>query len=422
MVASRLGPSGRRPAARPLPGATWQAEVLDANAITREMNRLWSRFGGERRGTRTEPDGESGSGSRPASVLTRASTLNLIAVARSRPHALRIEDAVTHLSDLYPSRATILVANPERPPTTNGGLDVRVALLEQEADKGRPAVRFECVTVEVSAANERYLASIASPLLVVDLPDFLWWADVALADSELFEDLLVVSDRLIVDSSTFADPTRELRHLASLLCRAQGCPKLSDFAWARVGPWRTLITQFFDPAPARSALDAIDEVAIGYERGSDGHGGLTATLLLAGWLGSRLEWQAPGELVPARDEPGAWRATLRAGSSCRRREVLLTIRPSASPTHAECLADVALAAGGGASGSFRIKRVDDLTLATLSETAGMPPVQRMAYAGALDDAALLAEELREFGRDPVFEAALAFAASLAPDEVDTAST
>ena len=419
MGGSRLATGTRRPPARPLPGATWQAHVLDAGAITAELNRLWGKFGTTPRSEPAPIQGQAADDAQPVGVLMRASTLNLIAVGRSHADAERIEDAVARLSDLYPSRATILIADPGRAEETGPGLDVRVALLEQPGDRGRPAVRFESVTVEVSAENERHLASIASPLLVVDLPDFLWWASDSAAGSELFEDLLDVVDRLIVDTAAFADPAVELRHLAALPTRTQGCPKLSDFAWARLGPWRQLVIQFFDPPAMRQALEALDEVAITYgAAGSNGGSGFTGALLFAGWLASCLGWHPPAALVPARGEPGTWRATLRAGSRGRRHEVVLTLRPTRNPLADRSLAEVRLAAHGASTGSFRVERVDPLGLTTWSQAPDVPPVCRMVYAEIPDEPALLTDELRVFARDPVFEAALAQAATLVPDATD----
>lgn len=409
------------PPARPRPGATWQANILDASAITKELNRLWVRFGADARETAVDhPDADRGR--RQFGVVTRASTLNLTAVGRSRAAARRVEEAVTHLSGLYPSRATILVSDPERPADADG-LDVRVALLEQEATKGRPAVLFECVVVEVAASAERHLASIASPLLVADLPDFLWWAGEAVSGSELFHDLIAVSDRLIVDSAAFAEPAVELRHLASLLGRTQGCPKASDFAWARGGPWRQLVTQGFDPPSARNALTGLDRIDIGYGGpGSVTGDGFTAALLLAGWLGSRLGWRSPGEVVPVRDEPGSWRATLRAGTADHQREVVLVVHPSPLPAAASGLGQLTLSVDEGRGGSFHIERIDALGLSSATEVPTLATSRRLVYADVPTDAALLAEELSLFGRDPVFEEALGFAAELAPTGAHPAGT
>ena len=418
MVGTRRAMAARRAAATPLPGATWQANVVDAAAITKALNRLWSQFAADAAGA-ADADRSREAEPRSLNVLTRASTLNLIAVAQSTGGAACIEDAVRRLSDLYPSRATILVANPERQAEGEPGLDVRVALLEQPAKKGHPAIRFESVTVEVSAENERQLASIVSPLLVADLPDFLWWAGEATAGSALFDDLIKVIDRLIVDTATVDDPSGELRHLAETIAPPHGCPKLSDFAWARLAPWRQVVTQFFDPPAAHDAIAEIDEVHLAYGAPpAAGTSGLSAALLFAGWLATRLGWHTPGEMVPVRGTPGAWRVTLRAGGRRHRREVALTLRPSEATLARESLAEVAISAGGGAAGTFRVERIDALGLATWSDVPETPAAHRVVYADLPDEAALLADELRVFGRDAVYEAALAFAAELAPNDSD----
>jgi hypothetical protein len=449
--------AGHRPAANPIPGATWQGRVLEAGAITKELSRLWGQVtmagaaGGDGReasgAARTNGSGPAGAGrtaeaslaaaaaaeGRPVGVLTRASTLNLTAVAHSRTDAQRVERTVERLGDVYPSRATILVADPAVEHHDEPGLDVRVALLEQEAGKGRPALRYESVVVEVNAGDERQLASIASPLLVADLPDFLWWADATIVGGGLFDDLIAVADRLIVDTSRATDPATELSHLAGMLGEGP-CPKLSDFAWQRLNPWRSLVAQFFDPPAMRPLLNAIDEARITYgAAGRDGQTGFTGALLLAGWLGARLGWQAPGEMV--REHAGAgtgtnvgagadvgvsWRATLRAGGRRERRELALVLEPAMDPM-AECgLATVSLRAAGGAS--FRIERFDPEELATISYVPGSATSRRMVYAALPDEAALLADELRHFGRDGVYEEALAFAATLAPDVAQPAPT
>jgi len=407
MAVARSGGRANRPPARPVPGARRTAHVLDAGAITAELNRLWALLSEPGNGA---ADGANGG---PVGVLTRASTLNLTAVARSRRDAERVETAVVRLGDLYPSRATILVADPEHPRGAEPGIDVEVALLEQEAGGDRPPIRFELVKVEVNAADERQLASIASPLLVADLPDFLWWAADSVVGSGLFDDLVEVSDRVIVDTAEAAEPAPELARLAMLLAHGGHPPKLSDFAWSRLAPWRHLVALFFDQPQARPALEAIDEVQIVYgSAGAEGRTALTGALLFAGWLGSRLGWDAPGEMVRSRNDPAGWRATLRSGGRARRREVLLSVRPTPDPAAGSGLATVTLLAEGGAS--FRVERFDSEELATFSQVGGLPTGRRMVYAPVPDDAALLAEELRDFGRDAVYEAALAVATTLAP--------
>lgn len=412
MAASRSEP--QRPVAHPIPGASWEARVLDAGEITAQLNALWRRHAEARAAESASPNGQGRDAPWPM-VTARAATLNLIAAARSRADAARVRQTIAALSDLYPSRATVLVADPSFGNGVSPGMDVRVDLLEQEAARGRPAIVFECVTVDVSTENERQLASIASPLLVPDLPDFLWWsADTAQATA-LFAELVEISDRLIVDSAMSPHAAGAMQTLLRFVRGASERPALSDFAWARLSPWRRLTTQFFDVPAALPILDLIDEATLTYANSPTSWSGFTSALLYAGWLGSRLHWRTPGELLPVRGEPNTWRATLRAGAAGKQREVTLTLRPTTRPLAASTLLDVRLAADGGRAGFFTVERLDDDEISTTSDSPEMPNMVRTVFARIPTEADLLGEELRDFGRDPIFEAALAFAADMAPE-------
>jgi len=165
-----------RTVARPIHGASWHERCRDVSEITDRLNSLWRRYAEMRQTEAVSPNGPVREGPWPM-MTARATTLNLVAATRSKAEAARVRRTVASLSDVYPSRATILIADPSREDSGDGpGLDVHVDLLEHEASRWRSAIVYECITVDVSSENERQLASIASPLLVPDLPDFFWWA------------------------------------------------------------------------------------------------------------------------------------------------------------------------------------------------------------------------------------------------------
>ena len=401
-----------RPVAQPVPGASWQAHVHDVNEITAHLNAIWREHGAARSGAQVAADPASDA---PGStVVARAATLNLIAAARNRADAERARQTIAALSDIYPSRATILLADPTRESADLSGMDVRVELLELVATRGRPAIVFESVTVDVSTRDERQLASIASPLLVPDLPDFLWWAADTTDSSALFANLVGICDRLIVDSAIALHPAQALQTLRTFSRAPRDHASLGDLAWARLSPWRRLTTQFFDTPAPLAILNQIDEATLTYGNSPHQWSGFSSALLYAGWLGSRLNWRSPGELLPVRGEPNAWRATLRAGSTGQQREVTLTLKPTARPLAASTLVELRLAASGGQGANFMVERLDADEIATTSHSADMPMMVRTVFAPLPHEADLLAEELRSFGHDPIFEAALAFAADLAP--------
>jgi glucose-6-phosphate dehydrogenase assembly protein OpcA len=401
-----------RSVATPVPGATWQAHVTDANQVSARLREIWRDYGAARNAASVarSPSGTDG-GPMP---VARAATLNLIAAARSRRDAERIRQTIASLEDIHPSRATILYSDPSGPLDPAPGLDVHIELMEQTSARGRPATVFECITIDVSAENEAQLASIASPLLMPDLPDVLWWATDPTDSSQLFTELIGICDRLIVDSAMAVQTAAGLNNLRNFVDDQREEIALGDLAWARLTPWRRLTTQFFDVPGTLPVLDLIDEVSITY--GNSGHqwSGFSGALLYAGWLGSRLGWRTPGELLPVRGDQNVWRATLRAGTAGHQREVSVTLRPTARPLAASTLLDVRLAADGGKSGVFKIDRLDENEISTSSDMPGTASIVRTVFTPLPEEADLLAEQLRAFSRDPVFEAALIFASDLAP--------
>jgi glucose-6-phosphate dehydrogenase assembly protein OpcA len=401
------GPSGGTQVivAAPTVSVTWETEELDTLAVERELERLWSELTTQRnlhRRRRIAADGEVG--------LMRASTLNLVVTVESQEEADEIEAIINQLSELTPSRTIILVRTPDKADTPS--LIVRLSVHQHESSKGRPAVQFECLTIGIKGEPPTSLASVASSLMVPELPAFLWWRGTSLPMTALFMELTEISDRLLIDSASLEHRGRTLIEVSNLLHRSKFGPKASDFAWTRLMPWRQVVAQFFDSVTAQQSLETIDEVVVTYERDrAEGTSGLTSALMIAGWFSSRLGWQAPGELVRTHD---GWRVTLRAGKPGRRREVILRLHPEDRAFDA-CLAKISLAAIAPAAGLYSIERTGPNTLMTRSENAEAPVVSRAIYLHSQETVALLEHELRHFGRDVVFEESLEFAAALVPE-------
>jgi glucose-6-phosphate dehydrogenase assembly protein OpcA len=410
MVLTRV--HATRSIATPVPGASWQGHVRDANQVAAKLHEIWRDYGAARNAASVErsPSGTDG-GPMP---VARAATMNLISASRSRTGAERIRETIALLEDIHPSRATILFSDPSGPIDPAAGLDVKIELLEHTSARGKPSTVFECVTIDVSAENEAQLASIASPLLMPDLPDVLWWTLDPTDNSQLFVELIDVCDRLIVDSALAVQPAAGLQNLRGFVGDLREDVSLGDMAWARLSPWRRLTTQFFDVPDALPLLDLIDDISITYGNSAHQWSGFSGALLYAGWLGSRLGWRTPGELLPVRGDSNVWRATLRAGNPGQQREVSVTLRPTARPLAASTLLDVKLAADNGKAGVFKIDRLDENEISTTSEIPGTASIVRTVFAPIPGEADLLAEQLRAFSRDAVFEAAMRFATDLAP--------
>jgi glucose-6-phosphate dehydrogenase assembly protein OpcA len=394
---------------KPVLVTSWQTDALDTGAIHDELNRLWASIGGPRHGG--DAPGEQVAESRPGGgELMRANTLNLIAVADSRKHAHLITDTVSRLRDFLPSRTIIFIT--ERNESQEHTWDVHVQLNETQHGDDAPPIRFETITITADPAVSGHLASLVAPLLVSELPTFLWWPSGDFSNSLIFQDLVEVVDRLIVDSAQLGADATAVAHLRSLL-DDEDDPWVGDFTWLRLAPWRQLIAQFFDPPDVQRCLDHITQVNIAYAQTRRDHSsGFAAALLTVGWLASRLGWEFVEPLEKRRT--GGWTAPLRSTNGDRTRDIQLRLLPDTSPEAVFSLRRVEIIAVGDAEGIFRIERTDMDDLITSSETTDAPFVSRMVYSRRPEAVEMLGDELQRFGPDRIFEDAIRFATHLLP--------
>lgn len=399
----------------PVLATSFQTDILDTGAIHDELNRLWVELGGpphdgQATGEIVEETNFGGGG------LMRANTLNLLAVARNERDAGLITASVSRLHDFLPSRTIILVT---RPPASNGSVDlppydVHLQLIEQHNGSETAPLRFETITITAGIEEMGHLASLVSPLLAAELPDFLWWPGNDFVHNPLFEDLQQIVDRVIVDSAQLGNDTSGVAAMRALLDSDDtNSPLIGDFTWLRLAPWRQLIAQFFDPPDVQLCLSSIEEVTISYaDVREDGSSGLASALLTVGWLASRLGWEIMDPLEKRR--AGGWSAPLRASVNGRGREITLRLLPDKSPHARFSLRHVEITSGGGHAGTFRVERTDADDLVTSSKTETVPLVSRMVYAKRPTNENMLGEELQRFGRDRIFEEAITFATRLLP--------
>ena len=401
---------------RPIVGMSFETDSLDTGDIHDQLNQLWAQLGGP-------PNAGQAFGEMVAEPhfggggLMRANTLNLIAVARNQREASLVTDTVAHLRDFLPSRTIILAPrSPEDDAARSGSAyEVRLELKEQVIGSDAPAFRFETITITSGVSELGHLASFVSPLLAAELTDFLWWPGGDFSRNPLFEDLVRIVDRVIVDSGHLGNDLSGVAMMRDLLDDDDpGSPIIGDFTWLRLAPWRQLIAQFFDPPDVQQSLTAIEDISISYaDSREDGSSGLASALLTVGWLGSRLGWEVMDRLEKRKS--GGFSAPLRAvDASGRGREISLRLLPDMSPHARFSLRRVEITAGGAHPGSFKVERTDAEDMITSSETESVPFVSRMVYARRPASQEMLGEELQRFGHDRVFEDALRFATNLLP--------
>jgi glucose-6-phosphate dehydrogenase assembly protein OpcA len=138
----------------------------------------------------------------------------------------------------------------------------------------------ETVLLRMYGQLTEHADSVVLPLLVPDTPVVTWWP--GLPPGNPGEEALgAIAQRRVTDAAGDADPLGALKRLA-----AGYRPGDTDFAWARITPWRSLLAAALDQRH--------DEVTAVRVEAEDGN---ASAALLGGWLSVRLG--VPAEVCPS---------------------------------------------------------------------------------------------------------------------------
>ena len=315
-------------------------------------------------------------------LALRSSVLNLIVITdeASAPDVTR---AVSSMAGRHPARAIVLISDPED--ETN--VDVQLSVFCNVRGGGGTQVCAEQVTVHAEGPPAEHLESFAGPLLLPDLPVFLWYPGAFSPASPEFVAMADLADRVVVDSSVREDWEDTLREINELVGREK-MPAVGDLQWVGLSPWRSLISDAFGSPERMGELERIEAGEILYAPGGE-----CRALLLLGWLASTLNWTPKG----ATREKGRHELTFSGPAG--------TISVRLSPDSADArLRRVRLRSPDY---SFQVSRHREQTDIRTTVMQGEELVaERTVHIGSFDLGVLVGEELRYRGRDETYEAAL----------------
>jgi glucose-6-phosphate dehydrogenase assembly protein OpcA len=176
-------------------------------------------------------------------------------------------ETLAGLAERHPSRTILLFPRPnEDRDALDAEIDLRCFLRGGEERE----VCSEVISIRLCGKRATAPASVVQPLLVPDLPVFLRWRGQCPWGAAELEELVDVTDRMIVDSGEWPDVEWAYARLGEILDRVV----VSDIAWARTEPWRRAVAALWP-----DVADA-EEIHVA--------GPYAEALLLARWLDSRL--------------------------------------------------------------------------------------------------------------------------------------
>jgi len=229
---------------------------VPVSAIDRELRKLW------------EQD----------QARTNASLMNLV-VYSEKPGALIENSAIIQeLTREHACRAILVGIDRSEP---QPGLRAWITAHCHLAD-GRKSVCCEQIAFHLTGRVTGRFRNTVFAHLNSDLPLIFWWQGEL---SEILTERLVsVMDRLVIDSSSWANPAASF---AMIQEAAQANPELviQDHAWTRSWQFRVGIASLFDDPAAQGALPEINRVEIVHHPDHR-----NSALQLLAWLAVQAGW------------------------------------------------------------------------------------------------------------------------------------
>jgi glucose-6-phosphate dehydrogenase assembly protein OpcA len=328
-----------------------------------------------------------------ADALTRVSVLNLVVFTQNESIKQKTDALVDAITGHPPLRAIFVETSSGQ--VVRDYMDANVSVSCRLPTEGEKQLCSEKITLSAGGKGVQKISHGLLPLLEPDLPVFLFWPGEMSIDSDDFNRLAEVCDRLIIDSGDFQDPV--LSGLNRWVKAHAADTLLSDLNWARLTLWREWVAEFFDPPPNRRYLPTIDKVVLEVSGGRT-----TAPYLLLGWLAHVLNWK----LADKQEDKIIFQ---KEGGE----EVNARIQTSPSSDDKEsALVGLGLESDSPAMKLHVSIQKERACVSWVSESEGSESKCQEMSMKIPDEAQLLSNELQILTRDSVYEGALAHAAEL----------
>jgi glucose-6-phosphate dehydrogenase assembly protein OpcA len=342
--------------------------------------------------------GESRDKAEAPLLLARLS--NLVIFCDQSAQAEVVAQAVPEIVAIHPARVLLLIGEP------GAELPLTASVRIWSHTRSGQQLYAEQVTLRAGGQNIEQLPFAVWELLIGDLPTNLWWASTVpppLAGHFLY-DLTEYTQQIIYDSIGWLEPARGVMATCAWLEKLEHTATegpwrvAADLNWRRLKFWRRTLAQALDPNTAPGVVESITEVLV--EHGP--HAVIQAWELVS-WLASRLGWK----VEVGKMEQGveiAWQAEAPHGP--------LRVRIRRLPEGPSEVRKVRISCTfGGAPHALNIAVEKGLRLAVVLEGRDAAPRTIAVQPATLS--ALVANQLSNRERDPVFRVSMAVAEVLA---------
>lgn len=360
------------------------------STIERELAAIWT-------------EEAAGDESHEERAVTRARVLTLVVYGAKEEFSEDFDEMIADVSNTHPSRAIILKADRA---TDGSGATAHVSAVCRVQGPRSKQVTCEQVTFAAHGEAVNDLPSAVAQLLAPDTPVFVFLLGVPEPGDYVFNHLLPMADRVILDSSVSTHPRRDLVKLATTFREHPHWTSLTDFTWQRLTPWREMIANFYDGVDHRPYLDRLDTVTIDYTPKSDSADPTPRAMLLAAWFAERLGWQFDAAASRRDGEADVF------GFTDRGRPLSVRLVPVRREGMEGLLSSVTLSTGTEPRADFSVRRDARSRLASSIVLDGRTHASRTLSYRSRTTGEMLSVELGILRRDVLYEAALAIAGQM----------
>lgn len=365
-----------------------KVKAVDVAHLESELRSLWSQA------EHTDGDGEK------QSNILRACAMNLVLYSTDEDAEFAAGNLLDEVIVSHPCRALLAIQRDRDAENLEAWVSARC---HNASKSGMKQICCEQITVRYEGRDPNVLPSSVSPLLVADLPVFLWWRTPEL-DTVALTPFLKSIDRLVVDSRRSTSVKDYLQSLLEIVHGARDVLTVSDLNWRRLLPWRRAVAEIFNVGSfgfEPADVQKIKRVEVDFQPRKDGC--LSSQILLyIGWLAGRLNWKVTGE----KSGSNAWRFV---SNGC---EVSVT-----AISHAEmppgALNRVRLTLSGDRTITIIAKPKEELVSVVIDCDSKTKSFELLTPSAGFRESDLMGRELETLAEDDIFFQALEIANTLA---------
>lgn len=335
-------------------------------------------------------------------AVTRARVLTLLVY--SDPAAgPALTETLEEVTETHPARALVMLVDRD---SAESAVSAEVSAYCQVQGPRSKQVCCEQVTFNAKGSAAEDLPSAVAQLRADDVPVFLWWRATPDLKDYVFNHLVPMADRVIVDSSVAVNPREYLVKLAEAMRENPEWTAVTDFMWQKLTPWRELFASFYDGADHRPYLDRADRLTIQYVTTQATSDISPRALLFVGWLAERLGWKL--DAGSSSHDGDDNRFVFHAGD----REIVTRFIGIRRPDMDGLLSSARLEVSTDPRASFSVTRAERHQLASEVMLDGHMHSSRILSYRTKSEAELLSTELGIVGHDRLFEAAVQIAGEI----------